>query len=747
MREDRSSGRGQAWWGELGDEFCRAIADGLNYHRQAYCLVVDSGGDIIACNGAMARLLGFSSDESGNASIWDMLVEPDHARLTERFRQTHLSADPFLLNFVTPRTPNDSPTTLDCSLAVTSSGHFVVIGMRVQSSSEGSDTDWLKLNNSFATLSRENARKSKQLEFQNSELVRTTEELKRTNEALTEARAAALQAAEAKADFLRQMSHEIRTPMNGVMGMIQLLLATTLSAEQRRFATISLTSGRTLLALIDDILDLSKMEAQKITLEKETFSVRHTIDDVVQLLSVLAAAKGLHIHSTVSEEIPSLVRGDSHRLRQVLTNLAGNAIKFTGWGAITLNAALEREAAGRVTVRFAVTDTGIGIRPDQAQALFSPFVQADTSTTRKYGGTGLGLAICKQLVDLMGGKIGLESREGEGSTFWFTAVFETTPESIFDGDAPGALDRDALGALDRDALGALDRDALGAALAPTMEPVCTGEQTSANEGLYGGFAPPSVNAKGHAARILVADDNPTNQAIALGQLELLGYQADAVANGAEALEALQHGAYDLVLMDCEMPTMDGYEATRRIRESSSPNIPIIGLTAHALSSDRDRCIREGMNGFLSKPVDPQFLAETLAKWIPGADPRAEVRTVEDAALEQRTAIFDSEAFLKRLMGDRQLARKIIKGFLDDVPRQLNSLRKRLDESDETGVSLQAHTLKGSAANVSAVGLGAIAQQMERAAAVGRLDRFGKLLPRAVEEFERLKSTLENTGWL
>jgi signal transduction histidine kinase/FixJ family two-component response regulator len=557
-----------------------------------------------------------------------------------------------------------------------SSGHFVIIGVPVQGSSEGSDADWLKLNNSFATLSRENAKKSKQLEIQNSELIRTTDELKRTNETLREARTAALQAAEAKAEFLSQMSHEIRTPMNGVLGMIQLLLATPLSTEQRRFATVSQTSARTLLALIDDILDLSKMEANKITLENETFSVRQTIDDVVQLLSVLAGAKRLHIHSTVSEEIPPLLRGDAHRLQQVLTNLTGNAIKFTERGAVALDSTLEYRGAGKATVRFAVTDTGIGIRPDQAKALFSPFVQADTSTTRKYGGTGLGLAICKQLVELMGGKIGLESQEGEGSTFWFTAVFETTAESVSMSATVSAL---------------------------------TGEQTSINDWIHDGRVSPGVRAEGHAARILVVDDNPTNRDVALAQLESLGYKARAVNNGAGALDALRHGVHDLILMDCEMPTMDGYQATRSIRDSGNSRVPIIGVTAHSMSSDRDRCIREGMNGFLSKPVGLQRLAEILEKWIPRTDSRVEIQTVRHAVAERDEVIFDSETFLDRLMGDRQLAGKILKRFLDDVPSQLNNLRERVNESDETGARLAAHALKGSAASVSAVGLCAMAR--------------------------------------
>jgi CheY-like chemotaxis protein/HPt (histidine-containing phosphotransfer) domain-containing protein len=403
----------------------------------------------------------------------------------------------------------------------------------------------------------------------------------------------------------------------------------------------------------------------------------------------------------VEVETPSLLRGDANRLRQILLNLAGNAVKFTGHGKVAVEAAVESRENGKTKLRFSVADTGIGIRPERTAGLFSPFVQVDASSTRKYGGVGLGLSISKSLVEMMGGMIGFRSQPGAGSTFWFTAVFETPPAS---------------------------------AMAPGPEP--------AHAPVPLGMVHPRRDA-----RILVAEDSATNRLVLLAQLEKLGCRAQSVANGLEAVEAIGRQDYDLILMDCHMPLMDGFEATHQIRNLGGPHIPIVAVTANAMVGDREHCLSEGMDDYLSKPVALEALAEVLARWLSGQAAVDAIPTAQPAAEELAGATFDEAALLSRLLGDREMAGIVLQAFLVDFPAQLNRLRQRLDQADAPGAALQAHSLKGAAVAVSAGGLQALTLAMERAGRAGELGSFDELMPRTADEFERFEGALRQAGWI
>jgi signal transduction histidine kinase/CheY-like chemotaxis protein len=410
-------------------------------------------------------------------------------------------------------------------------------------------------------------------------LIQSRDDLEELNRRLQESVAQSRQLAReagnanaAKSDFLARMSHEIRTPMNGVIGMTDLLLQTGLTPKQQNYVEVARSSGESLLKLINEILDLSKIEAGKLELEAIDFDLVALIGDIQDLLRPHAEKKGIQLSSEIDPGTPSRLRGDPGRLRQVLVNLLDNAVKFTDQGEVSLGIRPESTEGDRVVLRFEVKDTGVGISAERIEKLFQPFVQNDNSTSRRYGGSGLGLAIARQLASLMGGRIGVDSVEGKGATFWFTSRLLRV-----DGTSS------------------------------------TGKTDLA-----------TTPGKGQSRRILLVEDNVTNQMVARLLLERLGHTVNLAGNGQEAIAYLQNNDCDLVLMDCEMPGLDGYAATRAIRASGSvrnSRIPIIALTANAMPEEERKCRAAGMNDFLTKPVRARELAIALERWAASRDAR------------------------------------------------------------------------------------------------------------------------------
>jgi PAS domain S-box-containing protein len=698
----------------------------------------------------------------------------------------------------------------------------------------------------------------------------------------------AVEANRAKSDFLARMSHEIRTPMNGVIAMTSLLLRTVLSVEQQQYASIIRSSGEALLALINDILDFSKIEARRLELEEADFNLRDVIEETSEMLAVKAQEKGVEFACQIDPDVPLALRGDSGRLRQILVNLTGNAVKFTRKGGVSIRVgqvaqgatvtvasaqdepasklpnqqtviaagsdgqpAEEPPALKQTMLHFAVSDTGIGIPPDTMSRLFSPFTQADESTTRKYGGTGLGLAISKQLAGLMQGEMGVESEPEKGSTFWFTAVFRTQPGRLIE---QAAEDFNGLRVLVADDFeptygsaaallvtrnchcdsapdgetalhkllqaahsGVPYQVALVTKRLPDMEGVelCrkvtqnpelaqlrvlmtvgigqkTGNIPMAQAGISGflikplreqpflqrlrsitgrGDSPPSVplappspvrlevkktQGKLH---ILVADDVLTNRYVALKILQTLGHTVDLAEDGTQVLAALGAKHYDLVLMDCHMPGMDGYEAARQIRHGKAGDgnrrIPIIALTASAMASDREACMAVGMDDYVTKPVKPEDIEAALERRfasLPADQPPAPshpvssqtspVSTAAPASSEFESIIFDRKGFLQRVGGDIDFAKTLAIEFLTQIPLKIDRLQSAAATGDIENAAKLAHAIKGAASNLGGLAVHQSAREIEIAGKAGNQQSVAGLVPLLQRRFEELMHTLQ-----